>query len=204
MPGYLNDNVLILNRNYGAVNIASARRVFALLWQGHCKVLLPDWQTLEYQQWREASYGYDGEDVVGCVGYKLRVPSVIVLTLFDRLPHKEVRFTRHNLFERDRDTCQYCGHRFKRSELNLDHVTPREHGGQSVWTNLVTSCIPCNSHKANRTPEQAGMRLIRQPKRPNWRPSTAHIAFEKIQKPDWEPHLNVAGWNVEVSGHKPV
>src|SRR5688572_32049596 len=57
-----------------------------------------------------------------------------------------------------------------RKDLNLDHVIPRDRGGPTTWENIVCSCIPCNTRKANRTPYEAGMHLIRKPKRPKWRP----------------------------------
>ena len=86
------------------------------------------------------------------------------------MPKKEVKFTRHNIFERDHNTCQYCGKVFDRKDLNLDHVIPRDRGGPTTWENIVCSCIKCNTQKANRTPQEAGMHLIRKPKRPKWRP----------------------------------
>ena len=82
------------------------------------------------------------------------------------MPKKEVKFTRHNIFERDKNTCQYCGRVFDRKDLNLDHVIPRDRGGPTTWENIVCSCIECNTQKANRTPQEAGMHLIRKPKRP--------------------------------------
>ena len=93
-------------------------------------------------------------------------PRVIVLLFFDRLPKKEVKFTRHNVFERDKNTCQYCGTIFDRNDLNLDHVVPRDRGGTTTWENVVCSCIPCNTRKGNRLPQEAQMSLIRKPKRP--------------------------------------
>ncbi len=83
---------------------------------------------------------------------------------------KEVKFTRHNLFERDRHTCQYCGQVFTNRRRNLDHVIPRDRGGKTTWENVVASCIGCNSKKGNRLPDEADMRLHRKPFRPRFRP----------------------------------
>ena len=105
-------------------------------------------------------------ETIATVSFKIRVPRVILLVLFDRLPKKEVKFTRHNIFERDRNTCQYCGGVYERKDLNLDHVIPRDRGGPTTWENIVCSCIRCNTQKANRTPQEAGMHLVRKPKRP--------------------------------------
>ena len=108
--------------------------------------------------------------MVTTISWKIRVPRVIVLLLFDRLPKKEVKFTRHNIFERDKNTCQYCGKVFDRTDLNLDHVMPRDQGGLTTWENIVCSCIACNTRKGNRLAARGGHDLIRKPKRPKWRP----------------------------------
>jgi 5-methylcytosine-specific restriction endonuclease McrA len=129
---------------------------------------------------------------------RIRLPQVIVLNLYDRMPKKEVKFTRHNIFERDKNTCQYCGYLFERRELNLDHVVPRDRGGQMSWENIVCSCIPCNTRKGNKTPEEARMRLIRRPERPKWRPF-AHLTFDhRNHHESWRHFIDFAYWNVEL------
>jgi 5-methylcytosine-specific restriction endonuclease McrA len=201
MEAVLTSPVLVLNRLWQAVNICSAERAFALLYQGHAQVVdasAGGFQTHNFQQWREVSETYDGQDVVNTVTWKIRVPKVILLLMFDRLPKKEVKFTRHNIFERDHNTCQYCGEHFDRRELNLDHVMPRDRGGQTTWENIVCSCIPCNSRKANRTPQEAGLKLVRKPKRPKWRPFL-EFQFSKTRDDSWKHFLDLAYWNVELS-----
>ncbi len=176
----LDSQVLVLNRLWQAVNICSARRAFTLLYQGHAQVVSSDPQnnflTHDFDSWRDFSATAPEHEMVTTISWKIRVPRVIVLLLFDRLPKKEVKFTRHNVFERDKNTCQYCGHAFDRSELNLDHVLPRDKGGLTTWENVVCSCIPCNTRKGNRLPHEAHMTLIRKPKRPKWRPFV-HVTF---------------------------
>ena len=135
--------------------------------------------------------------MVTTISWKIRVPRVIVLLLFDRLPKKEVKFTRHNVFERDKNTCQYCGNIFERSELNLDHVLPRDRGGLTTWENVVCSCIGCNTRKGNRLPHEARMTLIRKPKRPKWRPFV-QVTFATQQHESWRHFVDLAYWNVEL------
>jgi 5-methylcytosine-specific restriction endonuclease McrA len=108
-----------------------------------------------------------------------------------------VKFTRHNVFERDGNTCQYCGVNFSRDSLNLDHIMPRDRGGQTTWENIVCSCIPCNTRKGNRLPHEAGMALIRKPKRPKWRPFV-HISVSTNPHDSWKHFLDIAYWNVEL------
>lgn len=105
---------------------------------------------------------------------------------------KGVKFSRVNVMSRDEFKCQYCGNKFRMNELNYDHVIPRAQGGKTIWTNIATSCWDCNSKKGARTPEQAKMKLIRQPYRPKTLPLSQPIfSLRKIPK-EWEPYLGSA------------
>lgn len=93
-------------------------------------------------------------------------PSVIRLTNKVKMSFKTPKYSRLNIFIRDAYTCQYCGHRFGRGQLSLEHVVPKAQGGKANWENIVTACYPCNNKKSNKTPDQAGMKLLRPPFRP--------------------------------------
>ncbi|PYL81880.1 MAG: HNH endonuclease [Verrucomicrobia bacterium] len=198
----LNSQVLVLNRLWQAVNICTARRAFALVYAGHAHIVSSDqannFMTHDFESWRDLSANAPDHEVVTTISFKIRVPRVIVLLVFDRLPKKEVKFTRHNVFERDKNTCQYCGEVFERSDLNLDHVVPRDRGGMTTWENVVCSCIACNTRKGNRLPREAHMSLIRKPKRPKWRPFV-QITFSAPQHDLWKHFVDLAYWNVELS-----
>lgn len=201
MSSLLNQPVLVLNRLWQAVNICSARRAMTLLFEGNAQVVYQGdggaYQTFNFGQWRDLSVEEPHPESIGTVSFRIRVPRVILLLVFDRLPKKEVKFTRHNIFERDRSTCQYCGRAFDRSELNLDHVIPRDRGGPTTWENIVCSCIACNTRKANRTPREAGMKLIRKPRRPKWRPFV-QVTLGSPCHDSWKHFIDVAYWNVEL------
>ena len=201
MTPILTQQVLVLNRLWQAVNICSVRRALSLLFEGHAQVvqgnLQGDFKTYTFDQWRDLSDNCPGDESLGTVSFRMKVPRVILLGVFDRLPKKEVKFTRHNIFERDGNTCQYCGQILDRRDLNLDHVVPRDRGGPTQWDNIVCSCIPCNTRKANRTPAEAGMRLIRKPKRPKWRPFV-QVNFGAPIHESWRHFLDLAYWNVEL------
>jgi 5-methylcytosine-specific restriction endonuclease McrA len=136
-------------------------------------------------------------DTVHTVRHTIRLPRVILLTFFDKLPCKELKLTRNNVFERDKNQCQYCGAHFPREELNLDHVIPRHYGGRTTWDNIVCSCIKCNTRKANRLPHEAGVRLIRKPVRPKWRPVISLVLGTRHREM-WKDFLDLAYWNVEL------
>jgi 5-methylcytosine-specific restriction endonuclease McrA len=198
----LDRQVLVLNRLWQAVNVCSVRRAFTLLCQGHAQVVYEDgnnnFLTHDFDSWREFSELEPEAEMVHTIAFKIRMPRVIVLLMFDRLPAKEVKFTRHNVFERDKNTCQYCDEVFDRKELNLDHVIPRDRGGMTTWENIVCSCIPCNTRKGNRLPHEARMRLVRKPERPRWRPFL-HLTFGGSHHDSWKHFVDVAYWNVELS-----
>jgi 5-methylcytosine-specific restriction endonuclease McrA len=172
-----------------------------LLFAGHAQVVFDggagDFQTFSFNEWRDLSDRQPHPESIRTISFRIRIPRVILLLVFDRLPKKEIKFTRHNIFERDRNTCQYCGQAFDRKDLNLDHVIPRDRGGPTTWENIVCSCIRCNTRKANRTPQEAGMTLIRKPKRPKWRPFV-QVQFGAPHHDSWKHFLDVAYWNVEL------
>lgn len=201
MKSGLNESVLVLNRLWQAVNVCTAQRALCLLFQGHAQVVQAEgknYTTHDFNGWRNFSVQYPGGiPVIQTISFRIRVPKVILLVFFDRLPRKEVKFTRHNIFERDKHQCQYCGKTMDRRDLNLDHIIPRDRGGLTTWENIVCSCITCNTRKGNRTPREAGMRLLRQPKRPKWRP---FLTVSHVHHPDesWRHFLDPSLWNVEL------
>jgi 5-methylcytosine-specific restriction endonuclease McrA len=195
----------VLNRLWQAVNTCSVRRALTLLFEGHAQVVFnrPDgtFDTLSFEEWRDFSTQDPHPESVQSISFRIRIPRVILLAFFDRVPSKEVKFTRHNIFERDKNTCQYCGRVCDRRDLNLDHVIPRDRGGPTTWENIVCSCVECNTRKANRTPPEASMQLIRKPKRPRWRPFL-HVNLGIPCHDSWKHFLDVAYWNVEL-GEEP-
>lgn len=195
----LQTKVLVLNRFYFPVHITSVRRAFCLLYQGLARAVDEQYRTFDFDSWSQLSASLH-DDTVGLVNRVIRVPRVILLVAYDRVPKRHVRFSRFNVFARDKNTCQYCGHKFPRSELNLDHVIPRSQGGTSTWENVVCSCRACNRIKGGRLPEEAHMQLIRLPHRPEWTPFAMEVSgFKRYQA--WLPHfsaVDVAYWNAEL------
>ena len=140
----------------------------------------------------------NGELVIRSQHFQMRVPEVITLVNYDRLPKQTVAFNRRNLFARDGNHCQYCGKRFSTAELSLDHVTPRRLGGLATWSNIVCACLKCNVKKGGRTPTQARMMLIRKPVKPRSNPVIhIHLAHERYRS--WKQFLDHAYWSVELT-----
>ena len=138
--------VLVLNASYEPINICAARRALVLVLKGIASA-------------EEVSV-----NSVHSSRRTVKVPSVIRLLEYRRIPHQTRALSRKNIMMRDRYTCQYCMKILPTGELTLDHVIPRSRAGESAWENLVACCHHCNNRKGSRTPEEAGMRLARQPK----------------------------------------
>ncbi len=195
----LNSAVLVLNRHYQPVHVTNVKRAVSLLYQGVARALDERYRLYDFADWASLSEAV-GEETLRTTARGIRVPRVLVLSVFEKLPRMRVRFSRLNIYARDGDTCQYCGRRRRRSELNLDHVVPRSQGGATCWENVVCSCIGCNLKKGGRTPAQANMALLRAPFRPKWTPLLRGSPLSAHRT--WLPFLNLADaayWNVELS-----
>src|SRR4029077_4782976 len=160
----LSTRVLVLNRLYQPVHVTSVRRALILLYRGAAKAVDEQYQTFDFESWAELSAAVH-EESLGTARKRIRVPRVILLQAYDHLPRARVRFSRLNIYARDRNTCQYCGRKPPRAELNLDHVIPRSRGGVTNWENVVCACENCNLKTGGPTPGGAPMRLPRQPMR---------------------------------------
>lgn len=186
---------LVLNRNWQPVNVATVARALILLWNDSARIVDPvDYQLFNWDDWSRLVPDRN-EPFIQSFRQKFRVPEVITLTRFDRLPTQTVAFSRRNVFKRDKMTCQYCGKMPGSEELTIDHVVPRARGGQSTWTNCVLACVECNSKKAARTPDEANMTLKVKPVRPKWKPSYAQRT-DRIES--WAKFISEAYWNVEL------
>lgn len=197
----LNGNTLVLNRSWAAVQICSVKRAISLLYQGHAKAIGPEsYQAYDFDDWKDVSQQMvevDENELVSSTSVTIRIPRVIVLMFYDKLPKRQVRFSRKNIFERDKWTCQYCGAKPSKSDLNLDHVVPRSKGGRTTWDNIVASCFTCNGKKGSKTLEQLGWRLKKTPVRPKWHP-TVSIPMGMVPHKEWVNFLEVAYWNTEL------
>ncbi len=142
----INSPVLVLNQSYEPLNLCQVRRAMVLLFQGKAEML------------------ENGLGLIHSASDAFPIPSVIKLAYMVKRPRPLMKLTRFGVFHRDHHTCQYCGRESR--QLTIDHVIPRYQDGQHTWVNVVSACIPCNRHKAGRTPKQARMKLIHQPARP--------------------------------------
>ncbi len=165
----VNRPVLVLNQNYEPLNICRVRRAVMLIHLGRAAML------------------ENGSGFIHSANEIFSVPSVIRLDHLIKRPRPQRKLTRLEVFNRDHFTCQYCGK--DTHQLTLDHIIPRHQGGLHTWENITSACVPCNRHKAGRTPEQAGMKLARVPVRP--RSNTPfYIPHQQLQAHgEWQKYL---------------
>lgn len=163
----LKKNVLVLNQNYEPIMVCNAKRAIILVYLGKAEIV----EKLDAD--------------VRSVSVSLPFPSVVRLIVYIHKPYTKIILSRKNIIKRDHHKCQYCGK--NHLPLTVDHVIPKQLGGDDSWTNLVCACIKCNNKKGNRTPDQAGMKLLSIPKKPS------HLFFIQflVEKPreNWRPYL---------------
>ena len=169
-PDVLRRPTLVLNRNWQPIHVTTVVRALVMLWNDSARVVEPEtYRLFAWDEWCELPAA-EAEPAIRTASLRLRVPEVVCLAQYDRLPSTAVTFSRRNVAKRDHHTCQYCGAQPGWEAITIDHVVPRSQGGPSTWTNCVAACVRCNARKADRTPEQAGMHPRKRPTRPDWKP----------------------------------
>ena len=175
---------LVLNAGYEPVARVPWQRAVTLLWEGKVEVVE------EYQ-----------DKVIRSVTLEIKVPSVIRFLRAMRGRKRAIKFSRENVYVRDRRSCQYCGRIVPRPEATYDHVVPRAQGGKTIWENVVICCVPCNQKKGGRTPVQARMKLLSVPVKPATLPERLRvtIGWQQGMPKEWRNWLrDFSYWNGEL------
>ena len=193
---HLDQLTMVLDEGWLAIHTVSVRHALRLLATGAARGVVPESnETLDFERWMQLEV--HGDHAIRSVRQSVRVPEIIVLTRYRGVPMRTPSFSRRNLMRRDRHQCQYCGIKPGIHELSIDHVMPRSRGGRSTWENCVLACRRCNRKKRNRTPIQAGMRLLAEPRAPRWSPFVevprAHL------RPSWERFVDAKVWQNAVA-----
>lgn len=175
-------DTLVLDVGFQPVACVSWQRAVTLLWEGKVEVI-------EHHE----------NKVIRSVTIEFKLPSVIRFLRSIRGKKRAIKFSRENVWSRDRGKCQYCKAPVSRSDFTYDHVIPRAHGGQTRWENVVVCCTPCNQRKGGRTPAQAGLHLAVSPSKPTSLPDTFRLTFQVGFPDSWRTWIrDVAYWNTEL------
>ncbi len=186
MKKMLNEEVMILNKNWFAITIRNVKKAIQLASRGRACFIDPqDYSVYTWEEWIKLPC--EGEGISTTSG-KMRIPSVVLLTVYGKMPTSAPRLTKKNIFIRDGNTCQYTGKKVSMKNADIDHVIPTSRNGKNNWNNMVVCSKEVNRKKADRTPEEAGLKLIKKPKRP----SNQQITFgSKIAiKEEWKKFLS--------------
>lgn len=173
------EQTLLLNASFEPLSIIHWQRAMTLFYQGKVEIL------------------DEHDKIVRAVTFTFKLPSIVRMLRFVKVRRQldYVPFTRGNIYARDGYRCQYCGEEHRTEDLTFDHVVPQAQGGRKTWENIVTACVSCNRQKDARTPEEAGMTLKRQPRRPKSAP-TLRLTVGIRHAPDsWRDYLY---WNAEL------
>jgi len=197
MQNLLNTSVLVLNRHWTAVHVTTARRALILVYGDHAKVVTDDYATHDFESWRELSAYVDTMKKITTPSYQIAVPEVIMLSRFNKFPPRQVKFSRRNIYLRDNHTCQYCGVLPPKDEITIDHILPRSRGGKTTWENVVLACIRCNTRKGSKLPNEAGLKLRSEPKKPHWLACTQYNT-RTIESSLWQKFIDNAYWNMPL------
>ena len=170
--------VLVLNRNWQAINIRTPQEAFCQMATNVATALEIDGENhirpVRWDEWITLPIR-DGDNAVHTVRGAIRVPTVIVALNFARVPKKRPKLCAKTIRERDGHRCQYTGKLLRPDEGSLDHVLPRSRGGKDEWGNLVWSDKRVNAKKGNRLPHEAGLKLLTVPRAPKELPVTEFI-----------------------------
>ena len=169
-----------------------------------------DWQPMRVESWTRAVTDlflgkievieYSRDRTIKGVTREYPMPAVVRVLRRFRRDRVAIKFSRINIYTRDRFACQYCGARFDAEDLTFDHVVPRSAGGRTSWENIVTACWRCNNRKSGRTPEEAGMRLMKRPVKPRWSPIVTITIGIRNTPESWRDYLY---WNMELDAEGP-
>ena len=194
----LDELVLALNRNFFAIEVTDTKDAICSLVLGRAVVVDEDYNKYTLDEWIKITNQFSLDTdftkkypiVIKSPSISLFAPHVIAYQRNDSIPIKgrSVRFSRKSIMQRDNYTCQYCGVKPKKEDINLDHIIPKSRGGTNSWINLVASCIYCNAKKGDRLLTELGWKLIQEPKEPKWK---SHIGtpFNQIKAEIWNKFL---------------
>lgn len=167
----LNEPVLVLNKGWNPIGTYTVRTAFKQVFADKAKIVDPSsCEIHDFESWVKLPI-IEGHLTIQTYNSGFRAPEVIVLESDGKFGRRDkLAFSRRNLMKRDGHTCQYCGKSPSTEKLTIDHIVPKSRGGKSLWNNCVMACLPCNFAKANRTPDEAGMKLRIKPFEPKWTP----------------------------------
>lgn len=185
--------VLVLNKNWQAINVTTTNNAISMMYVGNAIGLHVQGNDnmipLKWDEWIKLEC--NDEFHIKTINGKIKIPKIIILCNYNKVPKKRPKFTNKNIWKRDNGVCQYTGKKLNPNEGNIDHIIPKSKGGTSDWSNCVLAHKEVNAKKADRTPEEAGLKLIKQPYSPKELPTTFYI----------RNNHNIEEWNIFLNSN---
>lgn len=183
--------VLVLNRNWQAIDVKTPADAFCMMAAGTATSLDiavgENMEPCKWDKWLDLPVR-DSDNCVGTVHGPVRVPTVLVLARYDKVPKHRPKLSTRGIWDRDGGVCQYTGKKLAREDGNIDHVVPRSRGGKTTWENCVLADKRVNSRKGSRMPDEVGLKLLKSPTPPREMPSSYFIRNTHGVR-DWEMFL---------------
>jgi len=205
MYATLNSPTLLLNKNWQAIRVITLREAIVKTMNDRAKFLCEEtfnaysWEewmdsfTMPHEEDKDLDLDAFGYNWINANRWSIRAPEIIIASHYGKVPRLDVRLTRKNVLIRDNFRCQYTGAKLNTRTMTLDHVLPSSRGGKTEWTNVVSCCLDVNIKKGNRTPKEAGLKLFKQPKRPNWSPLFTFVVNSYPES--WTKFIKTEKWN---------
>lgn len=178
-----NKKVLVLNKNWVAIRVVTCQQAIALVFStykcGTAKAKIVEtegtekFQTFTWSEW-EAKTPTENDDVIRTTKKAVRIPEIILLSRYNKVPNQKPTFSRSAIYARDNGRCQYCNAKTG-PKFTLEHVVPKSKNGRKNWENIVVSCEKCNFKKADMSLEQANMKLLSKPVAPSFNALFMHL-----------------------------
>jgi len=204
----LDERVLVLNNSWKPISTTTVAKALNKLINKRFKIVGEDFRLYNLEEYIEnwsdaikfAKAQEENRKILSHPSFRFPIPEVVVATEYNGFHATlyKVKFSRRNIFLRDRNTCQYCGKTYSKENLNLEHVIPESQGGLMTWENIVLACIKCNTKKSNRTPKEAHMVLLRKPKKPTLLEMGLKLTPDGQAPKSWEDFLGKLYWNIEL------
>jgi len=196
---FLTSQVLVLNKNWHPIRVQNLKKAISKVVNDRAKFIDHDSSLLySWEEWLNNFYISSKDidkvsyEIIKSKDFIFKKPFVIVCTRYSRVPNTSLKLNKKNLLIRDGFRCQYTNKKLTYKTATIDHVMPKSRGGTTTWNNLVICSLEINVKKANRTPEEAGLKLIKVPKKPQWSP--VYEMIHKNRSKHWDKYIKDEQW----------
>lgn len=188
----LNKNIcLVLNSSWQPICVKSVKQAVSDLFSGNFKAInikydpegnVTEMIPMDWEQWVELDISKE-DYYITSPNLKVKIPTILVATNFNKIIYKSPKLSAENIRKRDNNICQYTGKKLSFKDGSIDHIIPKSRGGKDTWDNLVLCDKKLNTIKGSKTPDEAGLELLSEPRKPQ--KSSFSDELINLQHKDW-------------------